>query len=80
MVERTPILFDQTYGNPTQDNLRLQKELETDEEFSYEYPLLHAKTLGFIHPITGEKLNFSAPRPSFFAKILEQLEKIKSND
>ena len=80
VVERTPILFDQTYGNPTQDNLRLQKELDTDNEFIYEYPLLHAKTLGFIHPITGEKLHFSAPRPDFFSNVLDQLQKIKSDD
>ena len=54
--------------------LRLKKELKTEEEFNYEYPLLHAKTLGFVHPITKEKLHFKAPRPKFFESLLEKLQ------
>lgn len=80
VVERTPILFDQTYGNPAQDILRLKKELKTEDEFVYEYPLLHAKTLGFVHPITKEKLHFRAPRPKFFETLLEKLQVIKSEN
>lgn len=34
---------------------------------------LHAQTLGFTHPSTGETLEFSAPLPEIFEKNLEKL-------
>ncbi|MDO4667252.1 MAG: RluA family pseudouridine synthase [Streptococcus sp.] len=39
---------------------------------------LHAKTLGFTHPKTGEVLKFSVEVPELFQKTLEKLR--KSND
>ena len=35
---------------------------------------LHAKELGFIHPRTGEKMEFSSEIPSSFSTILEQFK------
>lgn len=35
---------------------------------------LHAKSLGFVHPITQEKLYFEAPLPKDFAEVLEKWE------
>ncbi len=35
---------------------------------------LHAKLLGFNHPITGEYMEFTAPRPLYFEKMLEKLK------
>lgn len=35
---------------------------------------LHARTLGFIHPITGGYLEFSAPVPEDMQRIIEHLE------
>lgn len=35
---------------------------------------LHAKTLGFTHPITEEYLEFESPLPEYFSSFLEQLE------
>lgn len=35
---------------------------------------LHAKTLGIIHPRTGEYLEVNAPLPDYFVKLLEILE------
>ncbi|MCD7825784.1 MAG: RluA family pseudouridine synthase [Clostridiaceae bacterium] len=34
---------------------------------------LHAKTLGFIHPRTGKYIEFDAPLPEYFVKLLKQL-------
>ena len=34
---------------------------------------LHAKTLGIIHPRTGEYLEVNAPLPAYFQKLLESL-------
>ncbi|NKC33756.1 RluA family pseudouridine synthase [Roseomonas sp. BU-1] len=35
---------------------------------------LHAATLGFRHPVTGEALSFSAPLPADLAGLLQRLE------
>ena len=35
---------------------------------------LHAQTLGFIHPRTGTYVEFEAPLPEYFKKLLKQLE------
>jgi 23S rRNA pseudouridine1911/1915/1917 synthase len=35
---------------------------------------LHARTIGFIHPKTGEYLEFSAPLPEYFEKLLDLLK------
>lgn len=34
---------------------------------------LHAKTLGFIHPTTGEYMEFTAPLPEYFENLLNKL-------
>lgn len=36
---------------------------------------LHAKTLGFVHPVTGEKLRFDSPLPQYFTEFLHSLGK-----
>lgn len=36
---------------------------------------LHAKTLGFIHPITKEKVNFDSELPDDFQQVLDKWEK-----
>ena len=35
---------------------------------------LHAKTIGFIHPSTKEYMEFHAPLPEYFEKLLSQLK------
>jgi 23S rRNA pseudouridine1911/1915/1917 synthase len=35
---------------------------------------LHAKTLGFIHPMTGEYMEFDTELPADMARIIEYLE------
>lgn len=35
---------------------------------------LHAKTIGFIHPSTNEYMEYSAPLPEYFEKLLSQLK------
>lgn len=36
---------------------------------------LHAKELGFVHPITGEHLQFDSPLPPYFTAFLNRLRK-----
>ena len=37
---------------------------------------LHAKTIGFIHPITGEELYFDSELPAYFTAFLKTLHSI----
>ena len=36
---------------------------------------LHAMILGFVHPRTGEYMEFTAPLPEYFVKLLSKLRK-----
>ncbi len=38
---------------------------------------LHAGILGFVHPRTGQYIEFNAPLPEYFRHLLDKLEKIK---
>ena len=42
---------------------------------SLEGQCLHAKTLGFVHPITGEAMLFDSPLPEYFIKFVEHLRR-----
>nr|WP_321451262.1 pseudouridine synthase [uncultured Carboxylicivirga sp.] len=42
--------------------------------------LLHAYSLGFTHPVSGEKLNLKAPIPEEFEQVLEQLQGCEINN
>ena len=45
------------------------------QKFKLEGQMLHAKTLGFIHPTTKEYMEFTSELPEYFKKLLEKLEK-----
>ena len=57
-----PLLGDEIYGR-------------AKSPFKLEGQTLHAMVLGFIHPTTGEYLEFEAPLPEYFEKLLEKLRK-----
>lgn len=71
---RHPIALDELYGNPNQDRQKWCKFMDFLDD--YPYPLLHAKVLGFVHPITGAKLYFDQKPPHFFEKVLSHLKTI----
>ena len=56
-----PLLGDEVYG-PRKCPFSLQGQT------------LHAAVLGFVHPRTGEYLEFQAPLPEYFEKLLKNLE------
>jgi hypothetical protein len=39
-------------------------------------PALHAKTLGFVHPATGQRLRFDSALPQDFAEALDTLRSL----
>ena len=45
------------------------------QPFAVEGQLLHAKILGFIHPKTGEYMEFERPRPEIFDETLKKLRR-----
>ncbi|MCM1194516.1 MAG: RluA family pseudouridine synthase [Corallococcus sp.] len=56
-----PVVGDKTYGYR---NCR----------FNLNGQLLHAETLAFTHPATGEAMTFTAPLPDYFVKVLNILK------
>ena len=57
-----PLLGDTIYGS-SKNPYHLQGQA------------LHAMILGFVHPITREYLEFQAPLPEYFIKLLDKLRK-----
>ncbi|PIN01503.1 RNA pseudouridylate synthase [Handroanthus impetiginosus] len=75
-----PLLGDDVYGGTKSMALSLLQSRSPSNSralqqlvFGLERPCLHALTLGFKHPNTGENLHFSQMPPTDFAEILEQL-------
>lgn len=40
-------------------------------------PALHAQTLGFTHPLSGQRLQFTSELPPDFVRTLAQLDELK---
>lgn len=70
---KAPICMDPIYGNPKDHLKRLPAQVAAHLK-DYPHPLLHARKLGFIHPITKEELLFEAEPPGVYAKTLELLK------
>lgn len=70
---KTPLLMDSLYGKPKDQIKSLDSDIQTLLS-AYPYPLLHAKTLGFIHPITHKELKFTVPAPALFCELLTLLQ------
>ena len=68
------ILCDQDYANPNQQLKNLPISLMEILK-GYPYPLLHAKHLGFTHPITNQVLDFHVDPPEIFKLALAELDK-----
>lgn len=71
-ILQTPVLCDPLYGS-TDHHLKKLPEALRQELSVYPYQLLHAKELGFVHPITGQRLHFTAPAPEIFQKAIMAL-------
>ena len=57
-----PLLGDEVYG-PAK-----KSKFKTDGQ------CLHAKTLGFVHPVSGEYIEVDAPLPEYFSHLIEILK------
>jgi len=71
-----PIFGDAEYGGRNRQMGRLstaQRTLAGELLERIDRQLLHARVLGFEHPVTGEKLHFESPLPEDFQWMLERL-------
>ncbi len=59
-----PLLGDDTYGG---------RKAGTIGEAQIERPMLHARTLGFTHPVTGKHLEYTVPPPADMEELLQVL-------
>ena len=78
-ILKMPIICDSMYSSKNEHMMKLglaYKELIGD----YPHPFLHAKILGLVHPITGEKLRFEVPPPKLFQAVLELSRQILKKD
>ncbi|MQM15488.1 hypothetical protein Taro_048435 [Colocasia esculenta] len=81
-----PLLGDEVYGGTKNLALSLLKpripstfHTKISSMVSkLQRPCLHALSLGFRHPHTGEDVYFTCPPPSDFAEVLRQLQIINS--
>jgi 23S rRNA pseudouridine1911/1915/1917 synthase len=62
-----PLLGDKVYGN------RQNAQLESLTGYRAPRQMLHAFQLSFMHPRTGKKMRFEAPRPADFLDALSAL-------
>lgn len=56
-----PVLGDDVYGKPYR---------------GLEGQCLHARKIGFIHPATGEYMEFTSPLPDYFQAVLNKLDRM----
>lgn len=64
-----PLVGDEKYGG--------RKTVRLDHRFCSRQ-FLHAATLEFTHPVSGERVKFTSPLPEDLSSALDQLEPIKS--
>jgi 23S rRNA pseudouridine1911/1915/1917 synthase len=68
---RTPILGDVLYGGKAPRHPVFREAAD-----ALRRPALHARVLGFIHPVTGKKVRFEVDPPADFEVILTALRAI----
>jgi 23S rRNA pseudouridine1911/1915/1917 synthase len=73
-----PVFHDERYGGDRIVKGTVYAKYKQFVENLFEgFPrhALHAKTLGFNHPVTGERMSFDSPLPVEFETLLEKWRK-----
>jgi len=71
-----PLLGDQVYGLPEQEQRSLMNrgrytEEQREEVLAFPRQALHAGEIMFIHPVTGEEMQFEADLPDDLQSLLD---------
>lgn len=75
-----PLLGDPVYGRPTQARRRALPTGTLAVLRDFHRQALHAGTLGFDHPVTGEGMQFDADIPKDMKDLMVTLELTQSDD
>ncbi len=65
-----PVLGDKTYGKKVEVEVKVEGKRK---KIVFPRQMLHAETLGFIHPVTKEYLEFSSPPPEDMEECIKKL-------
>lgn len=68
-----PLIGDPLYGRVSKARRARLDDAALDAAQGFERQALHAATLGFIHPLTGESLQFESPLPDDMQALLAAL-------
>jgi 23S rRNA pseudouridine1911/1915/1917 synthase len=63
-----PVLGDKTYGK------KIVVEVKAKKKISFPRQMLHAESLGFVHPETGEYMEFTSDLPEDIAVKIKELQ------
>lgn len=74
-----PVLGDQHYGRNEMLPETFARTVR-DSVNVLKRQMLHGETLGFVHPVTGEYLEFKAPLPADFLELIGKLEPYRLTD
>jgi 23S rRNA pseudouridine1911/1915/1917 synthase len=66
-----PVLGDKTYGK------KVEIEVKERKKILFPRQMLHAELLGFIHPVTGKYVEFSASVPEDMSEKIKELRYFK---
>jgi 23S rRNA pseudouridine1911/1915/1917 synthase len=78
-----PVVGDNLYGAPRQIRMapatqaKVRREAAAGASLALDRNFLHAASLEFTHPRTGERLRFSRPLPEDLTHFLAQLENVR---
>lgn len=67
------LIGDQTYGGRRRIGAKAVGEVLAEKLNGFPRQALHAASLGFVHPVSGETLRFQAPMPSDMSELLDDL-------
>lgn len=67
------LIGDPTYGGRRKLNTKALKPAALEAVSGFSRQALHAASLGFSHPVTGENLRFTAPMPLDMAGLIDKL-------
>ncbi len=67
------LIGDQVYGGRRRVNAKVLGDVAAAAAAGFPRQALHAATLGFVHPVTGERMSFSSGLPDDMADLLDAL-------
>ena len=68
------LVGDQTYGGKRRLAAKVVGAAAAEAVNGFPRQALHAATLGFVHPVTGEELQFEAPLPEDMQHLIDLLD------